>query len=245
MEPTPPVQTKTKAETDPDQRTIDLLMEEYKVLYGLVTFRMTSLDRRVPIATAALASFLGSIAAVPPASQTIFLAGLPLAQVWLVRTTINHARSFEDVLRRIDEIERRVNELTGEEVLVFQSRHPSNGKAIGGRTGLETVWTVFTTALLMLGACVYLAAISSDTPNLIENYAAGCGAIALYLTFLLLRLGRYRYVKAHAAARQAPRPSLRVRLKPPLRRAARRARTRPGRRRPKGDTNPDMPSPSI
>lgn len=243
------MEPKPSHDTDPNQRTINLLLEEYKVLYGLVTFRTTSLDRRVPIATAALASFLGSIAVVPPASQTIFLAGLPLAQVWLVRTTINHARSFEDVLRRIDEIERRVNELAGEEVLVFQSRHPSNGKAIGGRTGLETVWTVYTTALLMLGACVYLAALSSDTPNLIEGYASGCGAIALYLTFLLLRLGRYRYIKARTAARPAPRPSLRARWKPTLRRyswgAARRARTRPGRRRPKVDTTPDTPSPSI
>src|SRR5882724_10094282 len=174
------------AETpDHSQRAIDLLMEEYRVLYTLVTFRMTSLDRRVPIATAALATFLGSIAAVPPASQSIFLIGLPLAQVWLVRTTVNHARSFEDVLRRIDEIERRVNSLAGEELLVFQSRHPSSGKATGGRTGMETVWTVYTTALLMLAACVYLAAQHSDSPRVIGGYAGACGVIAAYLTALV------------------------------------------------------------
>lgn len=208
---------------DSTQRHIDLLMEEYKVLYTLVTFRMTSLDRRVPIATAALATFLGSIAAVPPASQAIFLVGLPLAQVWLVRTTINHARSFEDVLRRIDEIERKVNELAREELLVFQSRHPSSGKAIGGRTGMETVWTVYTTAVLMLGACVYLALLSGEDKELLLGYAAGCGVIALYLTALLLFLRRYRYVKGQQPG--GPRKRWGLRWVVP------RARTTRGRRR--------------
>lgn len=213
------------ASSSPDvtQRRINLLMEEYKVLYSLVTFRMTSLDRRVPIATAALATFLGSIAAVPPASQAIFLIGLPLAQVWLVRTTINHARSFEDVLRRIDEIERRVNELTGEELLVFQSRHPSSGRATGGRTGMETVWTVYTTSLLMLGACGYLATLQMDILAL-KVYAGCCGLIAVYLTGLVLRLRRYRYVKA-VPPRAAPGRRWKVA------KAFRRARTTRGRRR--------------
>jgi hypothetical protein len=216
------------------ERKIDILMEEYRVLYTLVTFRMTSLDRRVPIATAALATFLGSIAAVPPASQAIFLIGLPLAQIWFVRTTINHARSFEDALRRIDEIERRVNELAGEELLVFQSRHPSKEKATGGRTGVETVRTVYTTSILMLGACAYLAGITFTEPMVCGAYAASCAAIALYLTVLVLRLRRYRYLKGRSSARRAGKS----------RWAARRARSIRGRRRWLRGTRPGSPSPS-
>lgn len=228
------------------QRKVAVLMEEYKALYGLVTFRMTSLDRRVPIASAALATFLGSIAAVPPASQTIFLIGLPLAQVWLVRTTINHARSFEDVLRRIDEIERSVNALLGEDLLLFQSRHPSQGKATGGRTGVETVRTVYTSALLMLGACLYLASLSFEKRTL-DFYAAACGLIAVHLTLSVFLLRRYRYLKVPSSGCRTGRwvPWARSlcggggggRTKP--------ARTRRGRRRRPTGTDPGGLSPST
>jgi hypothetical protein len=210
-------------------------MEEYRVLYTLVTFRMTSLDRRVPIATAALATFLGSIATLPQASQQIFLIGLPLAQVWLVRTTINHARSFEDVLRRIDEIERKVNELTGEEQLVFQSRHPSGGKATGGRTGAETVRTVYTTSLLMLGACAYLAQTTFPNPDVYLTYAFGCGVIALHLTVSVFHLRRYRYLKARSS--EHPRGRRHGRCWP--RRSIR------GRRQSRAGTGPGNPLPST
>lgn len=193
-------------------RSIDILMEEYKALYGLVTFRMSSLDRRVPIASAALATFLGGIAAMPPASQAIFLIGLPLAQLWLVRTTINHARSFEDVLRRIDEIERQVNALAGEPLLLFQSRHPSGGHATGGRTGAETVKTVFTSSVLMLGACVYLASMHPGLAPFLDAYGVACGVIGLHLSLSMLALRRYRYVKAPSRSRRRrkrlPWPSL-------------------------------------
>jgi hypothetical protein len=240
------------SETDlqaPDTRRqkIDLLLEEYRVLYTLVPFRMTSLDRRVPIATAALATFLGSIAAVPPASQAIFLIGLPLAQVWLVRTTVNHARSFEDVLRRIDEIERRVNELAGEELLVFQSRHPSSGRATGGRTGMETVWTVYTTALLMLAACVYLAVLMDHAGQVTGGYAAACTAIGMYLTIVVVRLRRYRYVKEQSQGSPERRWMKSRSQGSPwgLWVRTRRPRTRRGRRRSRASHPSDGPSPST
>ncbi len=200
-------------DTEPVQRKLNLLMEEYKVLYGLVTFRMTSLDRRVPIASAALATFLGSISAVPSASQTIFLIGLPLAQIWFVRTTVNHARSFEDVLRRIDEIERHVNKLVGAELLVFQSRHPSGGKSTGGRTSVETVRTVYATSLLMLGACLYLASLNPVTAMYFTEYVIGCGLVALHLTAVIVKLKRYRYIKDRVSAHRRRRWGLRIRPK--------------------------------
>lgn len=223
--------------SDQSSRAINILLEEYKALYGLVTFRMSSLDRRVPIASAALATFLGSIAAVPPASQAIFLIGLPLAQLWLVRTTINHARSFEDVLRRIDEIERKINDLAGEPLLLFQSRHPSGGRATGGRTGAETVKTVYTSSMLMLGACVYLASMHPGLSLVLHAYGVACGVIGLHLSMSMLALRRYRYVKVPSR----PRRRRRRLLWPSLGRS----RTSPGRRRLSARSHRHDPSPST
>lgn len=246
--PTTPADPQNSDQTlaDDAQRRIGVLMEEYRALYTLVTFRMGSLDRRVPIATAALATFLGSIAAVPPASQAVFLVGLPLAQLWLVRTTINHARSFEDVLRRIDQIERRVNQLAGEDLLVFQSRHPSGGRATGGRTGVETVRTVYSSALLMLAACGYLAPLAFESPATIAAYRVGCGLIALQITVSMLMLGRYRYpaVPTLTGRSSAHRAATR-RAWPCTGRLARRARSSRRRRRSRAGTTRAAPAPST
>jgi len=131
------------AERPGTEHRVDILMEEYRVLYTLVTLRLTSLDRRVPLAGASLAAFLGSVTVLPRDAQLVFLFGLPVALVWFLRATVNHARSAEDLLRRIEEIEREINRLCGEELLAFQSRHPSRGRQVGGQTTTESVKTVF------------------------------------------------------------------------------------------------------
>ncbi|MCA9280895.1 MAG: hypothetical protein H6812_03665 [Phycisphaeraceae bacterium] len=136
---------------------LSVLTEEYRALYGLVPLRLQSLERRVPIAGATLAAFLGSITVLPAEAQAIFLVGMPLVLVWFLRTTLVHARSFEDLIRRIETIEGRVNGLVGDDVLGFQSSHPSRGKAVGGRTGAETVASVLVGVAVMLGACLYLS----------------------------------------------------------------------------------------
>src|SRR5689334_13420498 len=101
------------------------LFEEYRALYSLVTFRMGALDRRLPVTAGSLTAVLSGLDVVSPDSQLILLVAVPLALVWFVRATVNHARSFEDVLRRIEQIERTINSLVGRPVLRFQSRHPS------------------------------------------------------------------------------------------------------------------------
>jgi len=117
---------------------------------------MASLERRVPAAGAAIVAFLGVLPLMPESSQWILLVVIPASLMWFVRTTINHARSFEDVLRRIEWIERRANQLAGEDLLGFQSNHPSRGRAVGGRTGLETVGAVLLASALVLVTCLVL-----------------------------------------------------------------------------------------
>jgi len=82
-------------------------------MYGLASYRLAALEGRVPVLGAALTAFLGSIAVLPPSIQVVLFFGLPVALYWFVRTTVNHARSLEDVLRRIEEIECSINGLTG------------------------------------------------------------------------------------------------------------------------------------
>jgi hypothetical protein len=175
---------------------VKLLMEEYRALYAMVTFRNSSMERRVPIAGATLAAFLGAVTVLPMEARLIYLVGLPIALLFFLRTTINHARSVEDALRRIEEIEHRVNAYADEELLTFQSTHPSRLRVVGGRTGRESVRAVFVTCVLMLAACVFLfhqtAAVPSPLPVLYDAFVA---VSALLLIYYLLELRDYRYRK--------------------------------------------------
>lgn len=177
------------------QARITVLLEEYRALYGLVTFRLSAMDRRLPVAGGALWALLSSTTAMPPDTKLCFLLGLPAALLWLVRSTVEHAQSKEDHLRRIDEIERLVNSLAGEELLVFQSRHPNKRGPTAGRTGLATVRAVLSACVTMLAACTYLAA---GSPHMLpvwghrgyQAYVVVCGML---MTHGVVKLRRYRY----------------------------------------------------
>lgn len=174
---------------------IQILLEEYRVLYGLLTFRLTAMDRRLPAIGGTLAALLGSTTAMPDPTRLAFLLGLPVALLWLFLSTVQHARSKEDHVRRIDEIERLVNRLASEELLVFQSRHPNKARHAGGRTGFASVFAILSVCLIMLGACMYSVQIPRPllTHEKLATYAAylaGCAALMLTAT---IRLSRYSY----------------------------------------------------
>lgn len=133
---------------------IDVLLEEYRALNGLLTFRMTAMDRRLPVAGGLFALLLGTMSSLSGETRLWLLLTLPLGLMWLVITTANHAKSKEDHLRRIDEIERQVNALAGEELMAFQSRHPKKTpRGTLDRTALGTGLAVVTSSFAMLIAC--------------------------------------------------------------------------------------------
>lgn len=178
------------------QEKVELLMREYQALYALVTFRNSSMERRVPIAGATLAAFLGAVTVLPMEARLIYLVGLPIALLFFLRTTINHARSVEDALRRIEEIEQAVNAYANEELLTFQSTHPSRLRVVGGRTGRESVRAVFVTCILMLAACTFLFHQTARVdPSLSILYDAYIAVSALLLIFYVFELREYRYRK--------------------------------------------------
>jgi len=174
---------------------IQILLEEYRALYTLLTFRLTAMDRRLPAIGDTLAGILGSTTAMPNQTRLAFLLGLPIALLWLFLSTVQHARSKEDHVRRIDEIERLVNRLAGEELLVFQSRHPNKARHRGGRTGFGSVFAVLTVCLIMLGFCWYSARIPSAllAGGDVFGYLAYLAAAAAIMLVAIARLSGYRY----------------------------------------------------
>ncbi len=174
---------------------IQILLEEYRALYSLLTFRLTVMDRRLPAIGGTLAAILGSATAMPDHTRLAFLLGFPIALVCLFLSTVQHARSKEDHVRRIDEIERLVNRLAGEELLVFQSRHPNKARHPGGRTGFGAVLAVFSACLILLGVCMYTVRIPRPlfTHDGLATYAVYLSGCAILMLFATIRLSRYRY----------------------------------------------------
>ncbi len=174
---------------------IHVLLEEYRALYGLLTFRLTAMDRRLPVAGGTLAAVLGATTAMPPATKLAFLLGIPVALLWLLLSTVQHARSKEDHLRRIDEIERLVNRLAGEELLVFQSRHPNRRRTPAGRSGFGTVLAQLSMCWILLGSCCFLV---FNSVGLLEPagefaYHGYVAVTAGRMLLTVVRLRRYRY----------------------------------------------------
>ncbi|MFO0834628.1 MAG: hypothetical protein U0638_06635 [Phycisphaerales bacterium] len=153
----PPIRPVRSPHIRDSSQRVTILLEEYRQVYGLALFRLNALDQRVPIIVGTLTAMLGSIGALPHEVQVVLLVALPLTLLWVIRTTINHARSFEDALRRIEEIEQTVSIRTGERLLRFQSSHPSRGKYVGGRTGTETIEAVIAASAILQGGCLYLS----------------------------------------------------------------------------------------
>lgn len=173
---------------------LSALLEEYRALYGLVLFRLTALDRRVPVANAALLAFATSAGALPIEGRWLVLLGVPIGASWLLRVTVNHARSLEDALRHIEAVERRINALLALSAVSFQGEHPSRGRAVGGRTGQESIRAVLAGSLLMIGQCAYLAWFGGVMPQkAMLFYGAYIAGVLLDLCSCSVRLLRYHY----------------------------------------------------
>lgn len=163
-------------------------------MYDIQLLRITALDKRVPVTAGAMAVVIAALDVVSEESQLLLLLCVPIALIWFVRATVNHARSSEDVLRRIEEIETAVNALLGGPVIHFQSRHPSRGQKVGGRTGQESVSAVLATSLLVLGTAAYRMERLHVLPDSLEFvYTIVLGMVGIIVLREGVRLSRYRY----------------------------------------------------
>jgi len=180
-----------------DRDRLDLLIEEYRALYSLLLFRLSAMEQRIPLVGGLLATILGGIPLFPAEVRVPALLGVPLALLWLLNTTVNHGRSKEDLLRRIDEIERSVNNFAGEDLCVFQSQHPGQADAIGGRTGMGTNMIILTFCLLMLGGCDFLFRSQTVSNGRASAwYTVYVGVMAVLHIADTWRLRFYRYRKS-------------------------------------------------
>ncbi|QDV43894.1 hypothetical protein Enr13x_37540 [Stieleria neptunia] len=171
---------------------IDVLFAEYDSLNQLLRFRLTAMDRRLPVAVTFMAATIAAVLALPLKLQLAVLIATPSAILWIGRTTVQHARAKEDNLRRISEIEQQVNEIAGEELLLFQSRHPNRAATVGGRTGMSVVFATTLNSLLMLLVCVAL--FGGEHGQVAQFlYLVFVGAIAWDLIMGAVLLNRYVY----------------------------------------------------
>lgn len=151
---------------------IAALCEEYRALYSLLVFRLTAMEHRLPLIAAVLSVFVGGSPAMPAIVRPLVFWALPIAIGWFVHTTTGHARSKEDVKERLASIEREICDLIGAEVMVFQSRHPSRGRVVGGRSGRDLVVFVVGVALTLLASALVLSRHAGFDPLAAHCYAA-------------------------------------------------------------------------
>ncbi|MFN0011745.1 MAG: hypothetical protein ACKVS8_08905 [Phycisphaerales bacterium] len=157
------------------------------------------------MAAATVAAMMTSFAGIDADGQRALIVGLPLAMLWLVRTTVTHSQGFEDAVRQIELVEGRINGIAGEELLSFQARHPSRQRS-GGRTGRESVTAVFLTALLVSGGCGFLAwRHELFDPQPVLAFAAYLATMIAAAAYSVGQFVRYRYRRqadpqSHASA---------------------------------------------
>lgn len=174
--------------------TLEAMLAEYEAVYRLAEFRLGALDRRVPLIGGVLTGFLSIVPALPGESKVLGLLAIPVSLIWLVRTTIMHAQSFEDAIRAIEAIEARINNELGAEVLSFQSTHPSRGRSVGGRTGSETVSALVIVSCLLLSMSLLMGTeVEVGVRWFNASYAIFIACISVALVRPLWVWRNYRY----------------------------------------------------
>jgi hypothetical protein len=171
---------------------VDVLIEEYRALYSVLVFRLGAMEQRVPATAAFLSAALGGTTLLPESVRPMVLIALPLVLVGFFRSTLGHARSKHDVKLRIDEIERHINRLFGQRLITFQSQHPSRDGQVAGRSGRESVLSVYFSVLALLAGSTFTVATSEVASARIDGYIVYTALCGLWVSIDLIRLGRYR-----------------------------------------------------
>lgn len=178
----------------PNEQLVAVLLEEYRALHGLLLFRLSALERRLPAVSGFITVGLAGVLALPVESQTAVLVASPIALLWLSRTTVQHAKAKEDNLRRIDEIEQKINEIAGCSLLEFQSRHQSRMQSPAGRSGSSTVLATAFSSIVIVLLCLLLF-LQAERPFPESLYFVYAVASMLGIATAPLNLKRYRYRK--------------------------------------------------
>lgn len=175
-----------------DKERASIVIEEYKALYSLLTFRFTAIERRVAFSAIIISSILGLLPKMELESKIIFLVGVPIAIVYLIRSTILHIRSLEDYFRKIEEAELRINEICSEQLMQFQSGHPSRGTP-GGRASQELLHFVLLMGVGILCACSFLMWTFLSVDYYVYTYWAYTSIVSVYCVYKRFKFLSYKY----------------------------------------------------
>ena len=173
--------------------SLQVLLEEYRAMNALLLFRLLAIDRRLPLAGSLLTGSLAAIPTLPPMAASVILWAVPAGAVWLVANAVAHARSKEDHLHRIAELEELVNRIAGQPLMQFQSRHPSRGRFVAGRSGQSSIIGIAGASSAWLIGTIYMAA-EALPPSEAVRYTFGgfVVAAAVAQAWELYRLTVYR-----------------------------------------------------
>jgi hypothetical protein len=165
---------------------------------ALLHFRLLAIDRRLPLAGSLLTGSLAAVPTLPSAAASVILWAVPAGAVWLLANAVAHARSKEDHLHRIAELEEMVNRLAGQPLMQFQSRHPSRGRFVAGRSGQSSLAGVAAAATAWLVGATYMAGESATLmPAARYGFAAYVISAGVMQVLVLHRLMRYRSQRRH------------------------------------------------
>jgi len=175
---------------------IQILTEEYRSLYALLTFRLGVIDQRLALVAGALATLLAGSPSLPRHHRVLLHWVVPAACIWLHRIVLLHIQSKQDVLRRIAEIECQINRLASSQLLVFQSQHPNRGRVVGGRSGFGSVLGIVLICLLALAISLgFMAYEFGWSSSILAGYSLYGIAASVELIRSTWRLRKYRYRK--------------------------------------------------
>ena len=181
---------------------VSVILEEYRALYSLLTYRFSSIEKRVATAGILMSAVLGLLPTLPNESKIVFLFGAPLGLLYILRSTILHIRSLEDYFRLIEEAETRINKIAKKSLLRFQSGHPSK-KTPGGRGSQELLSFILLMSIGILIACGYLFFHQIDTDWQRIIYMTFITCIGIYLVWTRIEFFEYRYTPTEVSSETA------------------------------------------
>lgn len=175
---------------------LTVLLSAHQTFYELYQIRLNAVEKRLPIGAIIVSALFGSLTVVSKDIQVLYLCGIPIALIYLTKTTITHLESFEDLLRRIEEIEKKINNIVGEKLLMFQSEHPSRGWTVAGRFGRDSINSVSILSIMVLVACVYI--LYRMNYHLIWQvlYYFYVSLVGLLIVIKRICLKKYKYIHA-------------------------------------------------
>ena len=170
-----------------------ILITEYQSLYSLYRLRLNALEKKLLIAVLLIKALLGRLAALTKDIKKLYLFGILIALIYLVKRITIHLQLSEYLYRRIEEVEQWFNDLASRQLLTFQIEHPNKRTTLGGNFRKAAANSVFILTFWFLGSCSYVSHSLGHNLYLNTCYYIPIILDISYLFFDILHFKKYIY----------------------------------------------------